>query len=157
MRRAEQADAEKLTQLARRSKASWGYPASWLREWESQLTFSADYIRSNPVFVMTDAEDILGVIALEHDIEPEIAHLWIDPAWQGQGLGRQLIARALEAAREFGWQFLRIESDPNAQSFYEQLGAVKVGEVKAPVAGKERLLPVLRLLVEPERSKADKV
>ena len=149
IRHAEPADAGKLTLLARRSKASWGYPESWLREWQSQLSFSAAYLRRHPVFVASNAAEIVGVIALEDGVEPELAHLWIDPVWQGQGLGRQLVRRALDAAGEIGWESLRIESDPHAQSFYERLGAIRIGEVKAPVAGTQRLLPVLRLLVKP--------
>ncbi len=34
---------------------------------------------------------------------------------------------------------------PHAQPFYERMGAIKVGDVDAPVAGVQRSLPVLRL------------
>ena len=36
---------------------------------------------------------------------------------------------------------------PDAQPFYERLGATQVGELAAPVAGEERVLPVLRLVI----------
>ena len=42
--KARNSEAEELTQLARRAKASWGYPEPWLREWEPQLKLSSDYI-----------------------------------------------------------------------------------------------------------------
>jgi hypothetical protein len=52
-----------------------------------------------------------------------------------------------DLARERGGHELRIESDPYAEPFYERLGAVRVGETPAPVAGVERCLPVLRFLL----------
>jgi GNAT superfamily N-acetyltransferase len=98
IREATPADADDLTQLARRAKASWGYPEAWLREWRSQLSFSADYIGSNPVYVATSVHTLAGVIALEDSAEPEIAHLWVAPENQGLGVGRQLVQRAVEVA-----------------------------------------------------------
>jgi hypothetical protein len=40
---------------------------------------------------------------------------------------------------------LRIESDPNAQSFYEKIGARKVGEVHSEVDSQPRVLPVMEI------------
>ena len=147
IREATPADADDLTQLARRAKASWGYPEAWLREWQPQLSFSAAYIGSNPVYVVTSDDTLAGVIALEDSAEPEIAHLWVSPEYQGLGVGRQLVQRAIEVAAERGWNSYRVESDPHALPFYERLGAVQIGEVAAPVCGVERVLPVLRLTV----------
>lgn len=69
------------------------------------------------------------------------------PTYQGLGVGRLLAARGLAFAQAQSWPVLMIESDPNAQGFYERLGACQVGEVAAPVCGVERYLPLLQLLV----------
>lgn len=141
-------DAAELTRLARRSKASWHYPDAWLREWESELEISADYIRRNAVLVAETDGGLVGVVGVGVGPEgPEIGHLWISAEAQGRGLGRALVDRAREVAVQNQWTSLRIVSDPHAQPFYERLGAVSVGEIAAPVAGTERSLPVLRLEV----------
>jgi len=145
-RRAREEDAEELTRLARRAKASWGYPESWQREWEPVLSFSAEYITSETVFVVESEGVLIGVVAIrEPAAGPEIDHLWVLPESQGCGVGRALLEQAIEVAKERGWVALRIESDPNAQAFYERMGASQVGEIEAPVAGVQRSLPVLRL------------
>ena len=141
-------EAAELTRLARQSKAAWGYPDAWLREWESELEISAEYIQRNAVFVAELEGSLVGVIGVGVGPEgPEIGHLWISAGSQGQGLGRALVDRAREVAAQEQWTSLRIVSDPYAQPFYERLGAVPVGEIEAPVAGTERTLPVLRLEV----------
>ena len=141
-------DAPDLTRLARLSKASWGYPEAWLRLWESELEISAEYIQRNAVFVAESEDGPVGVVGVGVGPEgPEIGHLWISVEAQGQGLGRILVDRAREVAAQEQWTSLRITSDPYAQPFYERLGAVRVGEIDAPVAGTRRTLPVLRLEV----------
>jgi predicted N-acetyltransferase YhbS len=148
IQKAHNSEAEEITQLARRAKASWGYSAAWLREWEPQLKLSSDYIDRHSVFVARIGNTLVGVIALEDSGEPEISHLWVAPESQGLGVGRRLVKQALEVAKSRGWSSLRIVSDPNAQRFYEGLGAAQVGDVAAPVGGTERVLPVLRLPVQ---------
>ena len=39
----------------------------------------------------------------------------------------------------------KIESDPNAQGFYERMGATKVGEVAGEANGQPRILPLLTI------------
>jgi GNAT superfamily N-acetyltransferase len=140
-------DADAMTDVARRAKASWGYPAEWLREWEPILSFSPEYIESHPTFVVEMGGDVVGVAVLETDPTPELAHLWVAPGSQGKGVGRVLLGHVGVYAARAGWSDLRIESDPNAVAFYERAGALIVGEVSAPVCGLDRRLPILRLPV----------
>ena len=148
IREAVVAEARELTLLALRSKASWGYPDSWLREWESELTISADYIRSNTVLVAEQLGVLSGVVGVGDEPDgPEIHHLWVSPESQGEGVGRLLLEHAIRVARRQGWRSLRILSDPNAVPFYSRFGAVQVDVVPAPVAGTARELPLLRLAV----------
>jgi len=99
------------------------------------------------VLVADFSGTLVGVIAIEKKNGPEISHLWVAPECHRLGLGRQLVEHAFALARECGWAAYRVESDPFAVPFYESMGAVKVGEVAAPVLGVERFLPVLRLPV----------
>ena len=151
IRKAVPDEAAKLTSLARLAKASWGYPDSWLREWESELSISRDYILENLVFVLEEDREVVGVVGLEIGEEgPEIGHLWVSPHTQGRGVGRALVEEAKDVARELGWVALRVVSDPFAEPFYERMGGVRIGEVPAPVAGTARTLPVLSIEVDAE-------
>jgi len=42
---------------------------------------------------------------------------------------------------------LEIESDPNAQGFYERMGAKKAGEVVGEVDSQPRVLPLLEVKI----------
>jgi len=46
-------------------------------------------------------------------------------------------------ARNLGFRELEIESDPNAEGFYQRMGAQRVGTSIKDVAGHKRELPVL--------------
>jgi len=43
---------------------------------------------------------------------------------------------------------LKIEADPNAESFYIRRGARRVGEHRSDVDGMPRILPVLEIQIE---------
>lgn len=151
IRRARPGDAEGLSRVAFRAKASWGYPRAWLSAWDAALTVDGRYVREHGVFVADAGGAVAGFVAVEAGPPPEISHLWVDPEWQGMGVGRALVDRAVRFGRRRGWRAFRIEADPNAVPFYEKLGAARIGEVDAPVLGTPRTLPVLELPLGPPR------
>jgi GNAT superfamily N-acetyltransferase len=142
-------EADVLTALARRSKASWGYPTEWLAEWGPLLTFTRDSIGSHMTLVAELGGRLAGLAVLQVEFgEAELAHLWVDPADQGRGIGSALLRSIADAARDRGHRSLRIESDPNAKPFYESQGAVLVGWSTAPILGLPRRLPILQLSLD---------
>lgn len=72
-------------------------------------------------------------------------NLWVLPEFMGQGIGKGLFEHALERSHVLGVTTLKIESDPNGQSFYEKMGARKIGEHHTEVEGHPRVLPVLEI------------
>jgi ribosomal protein S18 acetylase RimI-like enzyme len=153
LRRAAPIEAPQLTALARAAKASWGYPAEWLDEWQGVLTLGEDYIATHEVLVAETAPadgSLLGVCALEeHESDWTLEHVWVAPSVHRAGVGRALVQRALAIAggRRPG-SVVRVESDPQAAGFYRRLGAREAGAVPAPMPGAPaRVLPVFEFTV----------
>jgi GNAT superfamily N-acetyltransferase len=153
-------DAARLTALACRSKAHWGYDDAFLAACRGELTLSPEQAAAARVaHLATTAAPRPPVTAVDgfHLLAPdpdgrgdrgELLMLFVDPPAMGRGVGRSLLADAVRAAARRGWSSLRIESDPQAEGFYLARGATRVGTVRSgSVAG--RVLPVLQLPVPP--------
>jgi GNAT superfamily N-acetyltransferase len=157
----EQARAEhasKLTEIAISAKRHWNYPERWIELWIPSLTISPDYISQNETW-MAVVEKPVGfyslvdiVIARRVIFPPRndkdslwLDNLWILPNFMGQGIGKQLFQHALERSKALGASMLKIEADPNAQSFYEKMGVRKVGEHHSEMDGQPRILPIMEI------------
>ena len=67
--------------------------------------------------------------------------LWVEPAWIGKGLGRQLFEHVADEARLRGAHRLEWEAEPNATGFYERMGGTYVRDSEETEWG--RVLEVL--------------
>lgn len=143
LRKASGDDADALTDLAHRAKAHWGYPASWMREWDAQLTILPGYIDMHDVWVAECDGTIVGMCALEdRGARWMLEHVWVEPGRHRRGIGRALVYRALQMAREHRAEFVELLADPYATGFYDRLGARRVGNARAPMPGaRDRTLP----------------
>ena len=135
--------APTLTELARASKAHWGYDAAFLAACEAELTITPRDIMDNPTFIGRDEQQIVGFYLLvAHDVNViDLDYLYVAPASIGRGWGRRLFDHAHHTATALGYQTLRIVADPNAAAFYERMGAALVGnEPSGSISG--RTLPL---------------
>jgi GNAT superfamily N-acetyltransferase len=140
--RAVPGDAPALTDIARASKAHWGYETDLLDLWNSQLTVSPEFVRDQPVWVAVEHGRPIGFCAIVAGGEEwEIGHLWVHPEWIGRGIGRTLFERAVAEAASAGATAVRVVSDPHAKGFYLHMGARHVGEEDSVPEG--RRLPLL--------------
>jgi len=137
-------EAEALSNLALRSKASWGYSLDLMRSFEAELTLTT--IDLAAVLVI----EVEGIPGGFYSLQPvsetraELGHLFVEPSLQRRGLGRLMIADALRRARAAGFQWLEIQGDPNAAHFYEHVGATRVGERESDsIPG--RMLPLFEI------------
>jgi ribosomal protein S18 acetylase RimI-like enzyme len=143
IRRATSSDSPRATELARKAKAHWGYPAEWLASWRDDLSITADEIDKHPTFVASVEGEVVGVCQLrEPDGRSVLEHVWVDPSVHGKGIGRALV----EKAKSIAQGLIVIIADPSAEPFYMKLGARRVGEVPAPMPGAPgRALPLLEM------------
>ena len=151
IRKAQPEEATKLTQIAHDAKRFWGYPESWIKHWQADLTISPELIAKTDVYVAEGDNCLLGFYALvQTGAQLELEHLWVRPEHIGTGVGKELFIHAMQLAAEQHFKQVNISADPNAAGFYEKMGAIKVGEARSEIEGKPRTLP--RLRIDPNRT-----
>lgn len=153
LRRAGPGDAESLSSLAFRSKASWGYDIDFMKRCRAELTFSGEQIDSaRNHFIVCEVDDApAGFYGLEirSEQDAELIALFVKPALLRRGIGRLLVRHMIGEARELGIRTVTIQGDPNAEDFYAAIGATAAGyRESASIRG--RYLPVFRLAIDQE-------
>lgn len=146
--RARPDQAEALTKIAFAAKRHWGYPERWIQIWSPLLTISPGFIEEHETCIAYLDQEPVGFCAIStEDVKASVEHLWVLPEHMGRGVGAELFNHMLLRCKELGIQILEIESDPNAQGFYERMGARKTGEVVGEVDGQPRRLPLLEIKI----------
>jgi GNAT superfamily N-acetyltransferase len=147
-KRATPDQAKALTEIAFAAKRHWGYPERWIQIWSPILTVSEEFIEKHDTFVAYVEERPVGFYAISLEGKnASVEHLWVLPEYMGKGIGAELFRHMLSRCKELGARILEIESDPNAQGFYEHMGAKKVRESVGEVDGQPRILPVLEIIL----------
>jgi len=122
IREARADEAEALTRLAMRAKASWGYDAAFMDACRAELTLTPEKMAAWTVWVAEADGAIAGMIALRLDGGAEVEDFFVEPDFQGRGVGGALMATLLGACREAGATTLEVDADPNAEAIYARLG-----------------------------------
>jgi GNAT superfamily N-acetyltransferase len=143
LRAARPDEAAELTALALRSKAHWGYDASFMAACREELALVPEEIVARRTTVAEDPATgrVIGLVTVEGETPRGVlGMLFVDPAAMGRGAGRLLYEHAVATAARLGFTRLSIDADPNAEAFYRAMGAVTVGRVPSgSIAG--RTLP----------------
>jgi ribosomal protein S18 acetylase RimI-like enzyme len=121
------ATQDDVTQIVRLVNAAY---ATYLDRMERPpAPMLADYvtlIAHGEVYVLESGAEIAGVLVIEEQNRALfIENVAVDPACQGQGLGRKLMAFAEERAREYGLRELRLYTNEvmvENLAFYQKLG-----------------------------------
>jgi N-acetylglutamate synthase-like GNAT family acetyltransferase len=137
-----------MTGIAHDAKRHWGYPEHWIQHWQNDLTISSDFISNNQVYVAEREGKIVGFYALVVGEEKaELEHMWVAPEHIGTGVGKELFIHAMQTVAGDNISTVELSADPNAEGFYQRMGARRVGEVSSEMDGQTRVLP--RLVVDP--------
>ncbi len=144
IRQASPNEAAALTQIAHDAKRHWGYPENWIQHWQADLTISPDFISNNEVYVAQREDEIIGFYALVlGDRRAELEHMWVAVGHIGTGVGKELFVHAMQKAAGENVSAVEISSDPNAEGFYERMGARRISEDSSEIDGQARRLPRL--------------
>lgn len=92
-----------------------------------------NYFENGGIFlVLTENDQIIGTGAIRglEDNVCELKRLWVLSEHQGKGLGYRMLQELLSFAREKGYERMRLETDPEAQSravdFYKRNGFYEI-------------------------------
>lgn len=127
VRRARVDEAETLTELAMRAKASWGYDAAFMAACREELTLTPETLAVWRVWVAEADGRIAGMIALSLEDGAEVEDFFVEPEFQGLGVGRALMDVLLAQARAAGAERLEVDADPNAEAIYARFGFATIG------------------------------
>jgi GNAT superfamily N-acetyltransferase len=140
-------EAGVLTELAIRSKASWGYSDAFIAACRAELTITQATLTAWTVWVALVDEAIGGMIALNlqaDDHTAELEDFFVEPRLHGRGVGAALMATLLDTCRARGVRIVGLDADPFAESIYHRFGFETVG--RSPSGSIQgRLLPRMEL------------
>ncbi|WP_409285619.1 GNAT family N-acetyltransferase [Pseudomonas protegens] len=149
VRPALQADAAQISRVilaALLTSNAQDYPASVIER--VQASFTTDSVRQlmqrRQMFVALVDGELRGTASLDGRA---VRSVFVDPAYHGHGLGRQLMAAVEQAALDSGLTSLVVPSSVTAEGFYARLGFVRVRE---HYEGEELTLIMERALVAAE-------
>lgn len=144
IRAARREELSELSELARRSKAVWGYSPEFMASCRDELTVDEEDLPRT--FIKECDGAITGFYALS-ELDPERAELeflFVEPHLLRRGYGRELLVHAREQARRLGYRAIVIQGDPNAAAFYTAAGAHEIGRRESSsIPG--RMLPLYEL------------
>jgi GNAT superfamily N-acetyltransferase len=92
------------------------------------------------VYVATVDQQVVATASLDKDV---VRSVFVDPRYQGRGIGRQLMAVIHLAAIDAGIDDLRVPSSITAEGFYAALGYRKIRD---EFHGEERTIIMHKLL-----------
>src|SRR5919201_3407465 len=147
IRRADEAEGERLREIAIAATAYWGYDLDWVRRWASDGDFSPRGLRSKEVYVAEVNRRVVAWAALLSTGDVLLLDdLWMEPECMGKGIGSLLFQHVAERARALGAARLEWEAEPNSVGFYEKVGGRYLRESERTSWG--RVIPVMALDLE---------
>jgi GNAT superfamily N-acetyltransferase len=120
-----------LSELAfRSSQEHWNYPPEFM-EWEPEsIAITPDFLTERITNLLEIEGRVVGFYVLSGEApEMELSRMMIEPDMIGKGYGRLLWDHAVETARSHGVRKMTLDADPNAEAFYQRMGAVTTGEL----------------------------
>lgn len=150
-RAASQRDRPRLAEIHRtaiREIGSAFYTERQIEAWAAEATEDAYPIDEDGKIVIIAEHDtrIVGVGQVNTDT-PEIAKLFVDPSYSRKGLGKKLLEKLEQTARDHGADELFLDASLNATDFYHRNGYTYGTMLNKylPLNDEEVVYPTLRM------------
>jgi ribosomal protein S18 acetylase RimI-like enzyme len=138
-------DAKILTDITKKSKAYWGYSDEQMEMWSDVLTITKKYIEANYVYKILVDHLTVGYYSytILDENEVKLDNLFVLPDYIGNGFGKLLMNDFINRIKSGERKKIVLDSEPNAEKFYENFGFIKVGQIETAI--KSRYLPIMEL------------
>ena len=155
--KAQNIDAEVLTDISFAAKKHWNYPDHYYDLWRDELTITKEYIQQNIVFKVLYMDVVIGFYSITENEEDFysgdtfvkkgfwLEHLFVKPEYHKLGIGTLMMNHAKQVSRDLGIPELFIFVDPYAKGFYDKVGAAYLYDSKSSIPG--RMIPVYGLRI----------
>ena len=155
--KAQNNDAEVLTDISFAAKKHWNYPDSYYDLWRDELTITKEYIQQNIVFKALYMDVVIGFYSITENEEDFysgdtfvkkgfwLEHLFVKPEYHKLGIGTVMMNHAKQVSRDLVIPELFIFVDPYAKGFYDKVGAAYLYDSKSSIPG--RMIPVYGLRI----------
>jgi len=128
IRLARPSDAEALTSLALRAKASWGYDEEFMELCREELTLTPEKMNAWTIWVAECDGRLAGMIALNVGGEQaELEDFMVEPEFHGRGIGRALMSALFKECSTQRVRSVSLDADPNAEAIYRKFGFTRIG------------------------------
>ena len=137
-------DAIKLTEIALKSKAFWGYSKELIENWQKDLTVTSTMISECTVYKFLVDNVIAGFYVMNppKNKSIELEMLFVLPEFLGKRIGKQLLYHSFNKAKQQQSEAMTLLADPNAVPFYTSQGFYEIDKKESSIVG--RFLPVLQ-------------
>ncbi len=154
VRRARPKEADALTALGMRSKASNGYDDAFMALCREEMTLGITEIETAAVWVAQSdrVEGFFSLLPPDDGGVAEVRMFFVESDRHRNGIGRTLWTKMEDCARELGARAIGLDSDPLAVPFYKTMGMKIIGQAPSgSIPG--RMLPRLeKVLGEPHQT-----
>lgn len=146
--RAVPGDHRILTEIAKKSKASWGYSDEQVEAWRDDLTVTPHYIEEHEAYKLVSDGQVIGYYSLVRIDEATVKldNMFVRPNCTGKGYGKKLLEDVIERIVQRSYSWIILDSDPNAENFYRRFGFEVAGKLESSIRG--RFLPIMRKQVK---------
>jgi GNAT superfamily N-acetyltransferase len=138
-------EADALTAIALRAKASWGYSEAFMAACRAELTITPSRVQQGDIWVAEIDGRLAGFVAgTFRETEARVDPLFVDTPYQRQGIGQALMRTFVDACRAKNVSLIDVDADPNAEAIYRRWGFETVGRAPSgSIPG--RFLPRMQL------------
>ncbi|MFK8036778.1 MAG: GNAT family N-acetyltransferase [Crocinitomicaceae bacterium] len=150
--KAQNTDSKNLTELTIRSKSHWGYSSEQINKWKDDLTIPTEYIDQYEVYKLMQGQKVIGYYSYK-EVEDKIIKLdniFLEPSFIGKGLGKIMMNHFFKIIEVSKYETIRLDSDPNAEKFYQNLGFKVIGRLESSIPN--RFLPIMELKINTTRN-----
>ncbi len=143
---ADMSELHDLNKLIRFSKGHGGYSTEFLDAFMNKWGLTKEYMSENQVAILEENEIKCGIFSFNcgNRGAVELTVFFVNNQLIGKGIGKKLWKAASRYALEKKWEKFELISDPNAEKFYEKMGAKKIGEVESFPG---RFVPLMEFIV----------